>query len=158
VTPPNPPTWSRADYEHTITDIRTSCQAELEGYTLRTEGAQDDRATGAQMALVVVSASAPDQVLALLSPGRDFIGHSTCLYNFDVDKARGTQVALRSVDLAGNLSAPGPTLTLSKGMPILAAFFLLTPLGRGLLIAVVVSLIGLVLLMARRSPRETRPQ
>jgi hypothetical protein len=54
--------------------------------------------------------------------------------------------------------APGPAVKLSKGMPLFVAMVVLTPLGRGLIVAVVVILIGLVLLVARRSPREPRPR
>lgn len=154
--PPDPPTSTDFDYEHRMQSMWTSCQTELEGYGVRAMGAFDDRAGSEQLGTLVVSASAPEQVLALLLPGDDFMGHAVCLYNFDVEKWSGTEVALRSVDLAGNLSAPGAAVKLTKRMPLVAALLVHTTLGRAFLVVVVVGLVGLILLVARRAPRETR--
>lgn len=155
--PPDPPGSTDFDYEHRMASMWTSCETELEGYGVRAMGAFDDRASSEQLGTLVVSASAPEQVLALLMPGDDFIGRAVCLYNFDVGKWSGKEVALRSVDLAGNLSAPGPAVKLTKSMPLVAALLLHTTLGRGFLVVFVAGLLGAILLVARRSPRETRP-
>lgn len=156
--PPQPPTSVDFDYEHSMANLGSSCESEKEGYFVDAKGASDDRVPAGQLATVVVPASAPDRILALLPPSKHFIGHSTCLYNFDVDKARGTQVALRSVDLAGNLSKPSPAAKLAKGTPLVVAMFLQTIIGRGVIVLVVAGLIGMVLLVVRRSPREGRTQ
>jgi len=154
--PPSPPTSVDFDYQHRMTEMWTSCETELEGYGVRTGGSFDDRASSEQLGTLVVTASAPEQVLALLTPGDDFLGHAVCLYNFDVEKWSGTEVALRSVDLAGNLSAPGPAVKLTKSMPLVAALLVHTTLGRAAIVIVVTGLIGMILLVARRSPREPR--
>ena len=87
-----------------------------------------------------------------------FIGQGTCFYNFDVDKARGTKVALRTMDTAGQLSAPGPAATLAKGMSLEMAVLMQTLLSRGVLAAVGVGLIGMVVFVVKRAPREARPR
>jgi hypothetical protein len=154
--PPRPPASAGFDYRHRLVSMWSSCQTEMEGYGVRAEGASDDRTNSTQLATLVVAANAPDQVLALLMPGDDFMGHDVCFYNLDVDKAQGTQVALRSVDLAGNLSAPGPAVQLDKSMPLVISMLVQTTLGRALIIVVVTALVGLILLVARRSSRELR--
>ncbi|HEX8700291.1 MAG TPA: hypothetical protein VF815_15700 [Myxococcaceae bacterium] len=154
--PPSPPTLADFNYRHEPAMWGTSCQTTLEGYDVRASGAADEQASAGQLATLVVSASAPGQVLALLMPDDDFIGHAVCFYNFDAPKWAGTEVALRTVDLAGNLSSPGPAVRLAKSMPLAAAMVLHTTLGRGFLVIVVAGLLGLILLVARRSTRETR--
>lgn len=154
--PPRPPGTVDADYQHRIANHWTSCESEEEGYTLTTEGASDDRVIPAKLATVVVSESAPDRILALLPPGEDFIGSTTCFYNFDVDKARGTRVVLRSVDLAGHLSAPSAVLTLAKGTPRWVAVFLQTLLSKAVLSIFLVGLLGTLVYAARRNRREAR--
>lgn len=151
--PPSPPSWTDFNYEHRMQSMWTSCQTELEGYGVVEGGASDDRATPGELGTLVVSASAPEQVLALLMPGDDFIGHAVCLYNFDVQKWSGTEVALRTVDLAGNLSAPGPAVKLRKSMPLVAALLVYSTVGRGCILATVLGLVGLIFFVARRSPR-----
>ncbi|MDY7225017.1 hypothetical protein [Hyalangium rubrum] len=128
----------------------SSCEAEREGYTVRTSGAADDRASSDQLAVVVVSAKAPERMLALLPPGQQYMGKGSCIYNFDIAKERGAEVALRSVDLAGNLSEPGPAIKLFRGMPIVFAMLFLSTPGRVLLTVVVLGLGGLLMLAVRR--------
>ncbi|WP_224362919.1 hypothetical protein [Hyalangium versicolor] len=154
-TPPSPPAAAQFHYEHTLVNFGNSCKTEHEGYTVLTEGAADDHTGRAQLATLVVSASNPEEVLALLRPDDDFIGQSTCFYNFDVQSFAGAQVALRSVDLAGNRSAPGQVFGLQQHMPLWISLVLLTTRGRVLLIMFVSILIGLVLLVARGTGRPS---
>lgn len=155
--PPRPPSTVDVDYEHEIHNRWTSCQTEMEGYTLSMEGASDDRAIADKLATVVVSESAPDHILALLPPGEDFIGSATCFYNFNVDTARGTRVVLRSVDLAGNLSAPSPVLTLAKGTPRWVAIFLQTLLSKAVLSVFLLGTVGGIVYAVKRKRSKVSP-
>lgn len=156
--PPRPPSAVDVDYEHSIVNRWSSCETEEEGYTVSTEGASDDRVPAGKLATVVVPEGDPERVLALLPPGKDFIGHTTCFYNFDVDKAQGTRVALRSVDTAGNLSAPAPAIRLAQGTPLWVATLLQILRHKAVLAVIVLGAIGAILVVVKRAPREARPQ
>jgi hypothetical protein len=152
--PPRPPGTVDSDYEHRIANRSTSCESEEEGYTLTAKGASDDRVLSDKLATVVVSESAPERILALLPPGEDFIGSTTCFDNFDVNKARGTRVVLRSLDLAGNLSAPSAVLTLAKGTPRWVAAFVQT-LPSKVVISIILGGLLWILVSAARRNRST---
>jgi hypothetical protein len=147
--PPRPPASAEFVYENGFYMQGTSCQSSQEGYTVSTSKGSDDRASPEQLAIAVVTDSAPERVLALLPPGRAFMGSHRCLKNFDISGQRNAVVAVRSVDLAGNLSAPGAIVALAGDgqpteLPESPPSLLETRLGRGLSIAAVLGVLGVL--------------
>lgn len=158
--PPSPPASSDFQYESGISMQGTSCETQKMGYSVSISGAADDRASDEQLAIALVSASAPEQLLGMLLPTqRKFLGKDVCLYNFDLRKAQEAPVALRSVDLAGNLSAPGAPFSLSATTATTPEQPVQGPPTRLLLLLAVLvpSLIGVGLFVARRSRRQGKP-
>jgi hypothetical protein len=156
---PSPPASAEFGYENGIASRGTTCETAKEGYSVSISKASDDRASAEQLAIAVVSSNATERVLALLPPGRRFIGTNVCLNNFDMRSDRNAVVALRSVDLAGNFSEPGHPIALTgdgkptEAMPEPAPLVLGMPRSRVLLIAAVLGVLGLSVLGVRRLRR-----
>jgi len=156
---PSPPASAEFGYENGIASRGSTCETQKEGYLVSAAKASDDRASAEQLAVAVVYSNAPERVLALLPPGRRFIGSTVCLNNFDMRSDRNAVVALRSVDLAGNFSEPGPPIALTgdgkptEQMPEPGPSLLGMAQGRVLIIAAVLAVLGMGVFGARRQRR-----
>ncbi len=157
--PPSPPASARFGYQNGTIMRGTTCETSQEGYVVSTSKVSDDRASTEQLAIAVVSANQPELVLALLPGGKGFMGSTRCRKTFDIHGQRNAVVAVRSVDLAGNLSEPGAIVALDgNGQPTEAPEppppLLETPLVRRLSTAAVLCVVlGLGVLGVRRLRR-----